>query len=120
MQSYDFTMQRSGRDGNIRCTDGRDLIDIYWEMSGSSDYDILLAPLDLRSWASGAEIPRTAQRQILSALRDWLSKQEIRSDVARPCHTEQQTGRCQWSDCTETAVAGVAYCAFHYDENLLR
>jgi hypothetical protein len=120
MQTYDFRMNAHGRCGAIRCSDGENIVDIDWEMSGSPEYDILLAPLDLRRWASGAEIPRDAQHRMMSQLREWLNGQGIRSDATPPRQLKQRGEVCQRSGCSQKAPSGSAYCAFHFDESLLR
>lgn len=120
MNSYSFTMNARGRTGSISCTDGQNVTDIDWEMSGSPEYDILLAPLDLRSWASGAQIPRDAQLGILAELRKWLVGQKIRSDAAAPHSNDRRPEACRRAGCSELAIMGSAYCPLHYDQNLLR
>ena len=120
MNSYSFTMNARGRAGSIRCSDGQNVTDLDWEMSGSPEYDVLLAPLDLRSWASGAEIPRGAQHRILAELRKWLVAQRIRSNAAPPRSNDRGPETCRRAGCSEQALVGSAYCPFHYDETLLR
>ena len=46
----DFTMTRSGRNGCIIYKSDDKNLEIYWEMSGVPEYDMLLAPVDLREW----------------------------------------------------------------------
>ena len=120
MNSYSFTMNTRGRTGSIRCSDGQNVTDIDLEMSGSPEYDVLLAPLDLRFWASGAEIPRDAQHRILAELRKWLVAQDIRSNAEPPRSNDGGVETCRRAGCSKSALVGLAYCPFHYDETLLR
>ncbi len=120
MQTYNFKMNARGRFGVIRCGDVENVVELEWEMSGSPEYDMLLAPLDLRHWSSGVDIARADQHRILGQLREWLTEQGIRSDIAASRELEQSGDMCQHSGCPERAFAGSAYCAFHFDETLLR
>jgi len=120
MRGYEFEFHSHGRSGDIRCSDGENVVVIMWEMSGSPDYDILLAPLDLGRWESGAEIPRDTQHRILAELRAWLVSQKIRSDAASPPEAQESGELCRRAGCADRALTGSAYCAFHYDESLLR
>ena len=120
MSIYKFKRTFQGRCGSVECADSVNVVDIDWEISGTSDYDILLAPLDLRQWKSGTPIPKNTQHDILNELRLWLIEQNIRSDVARPRRVSNSNGFCQRSGCSKQAIDGLMYCAFHYDENLLR
>jgi hypothetical protein len=117
-----FVMQAEGRSGVISYTDGAHTIDIPWEMSGSSRYDILLAPLDLRRWRipAGELISHAQQRDILLRLRQWLASRQTRSDVDLPAESQQSSRTCVWHDCQRLSLAGSAYCVEHFDETLLR
>ena len=117
---FGFEFHAHGRCGEICCSDGENIVEVGWEMSGSPHYDILLAPLDLRRWASGADIPRDIQHRILAELRAWLVGEKIRSDAASPRLTERSSDACRKAGCSDNAVSGSVYCAFHYDETLLR
>jgi hypothetical protein len=60
-----FEMTRSGRDGEIVYREGVRTIKIYWEMSGSREFDILLGTLDLRRWSAPPfEVPRARQLEM--------------------------------------------------------
>ena len=120
MAKYNFTMTASGRDGSIRCSDGINVVELYWEMSGSPEFDILLCPLKLMSWDSGIAIPRESQFQILSELREWLRGKKVRSDAAAPSNLNSKDELCRWSGCSAHALMNSAYCARHYDESLFR
>jgi hypothetical protein len=57
--------------GSIIYRHGRKKIALYWEISGSREYDIGLAPVDLRHWdePKGEAIPKQDQLEILHKLR---------------------------------------------------
>lgn len=118
--SYSFTYHATGRSGTIMCVCADQSIDIDWEMSGAPEYDILLAPVDLRTWRSGHSIEREQQRQILQALRRWLLAQRMRADIAAIENPVTSATKCVWSGCQDAALIRSVYCLRHYDEMLLR
>lgn len=122
MSSLSFRMNTSGRCGEIECFDQGNVVRIYWEMSGSPKYDLLLAPLNLTSWSTGAKspIPRSRQREILVALRQWLRSKRLRTDIDIPVNRRTSNEKCRWSGCEQRQLVGLAYCPEHYDESLLR
>jgi hypothetical protein len=117
-----FTLHADGRSRVISYTDGPYALDIPWEISGSSRYDLLLGTLDLRQWRvpAGQPIPRAKQKDILARLRHWLASQRTRSDIDLPAEPQYSSQRCMWHRCHHTAIPGSAYCAEHFDEALLR
>jgi hypothetical protein len=117
-----FVLQAEGGSGVISYTDCAYAIDIPWEMSGSSRYDLLLAPLDLRRWRipAGELIARSKQKDILLRLRHWLASRDTRSDIDLPNESEQSSHACVWHGCTRISLSGSAYCTEHFDETLLR
>ena len=119
-EPYRFALQSSGRCGTVTCTKGSSELKIDWEMSGVLDKDILLAPMDLNSWTSGAIIPHEEQMAILAHLRAWLEESGTRSDIARPVTPVDPSSHCMKANCREHAIAGSAYCPNHYDATLLR
>jgi hypothetical protein len=117
-----FQMSSSGRCGTITYLDeGREL-EIYWEISGDSAADILLAPLDLRRWSGPGEeeLSIGKQQEILARLRDWLAAKKIRSDIELPSSSALSKEKCAWAGCSQKTIEGCAYCAEHHDLNLLR
>ena len=116
-----FTMNISGRDGSILYKAENNQINIYWEMSGSVKYGILLAPLDLRKWdePKGIKISRKNQIEILHKLQAWLKTQKIKSNIDIPLSLEFDDETCNWGGCREPKVKGLAFCMMHYDETLL-
>jgi len=89
-------------------------------MSGVPDLDMLLAPVDLRSWASGQPLAREEQLRLLRALREWLIAKKIRTDVDAPSPLKPSSKNCWWKDCSEPSLEGSAYCMTHYDLILIR
>jgi hypothetical protein len=80
---YSFSMTTSGRCGSFTYTEAGKILDVDWEMSGVSHYDILIAPVDLREWQfpQGEKISEDQQKIILARLRDWLAAQRLRTDI---------------------------------------
>ena len=116
---YQFVIASRGRSGTIACSTGDHELTIDWEMSGSPEHDMLLAPLRIHQWDSGAEIPRDEQRRILLALRAWLREQNTRSDLDISDDDSDPGNRCARRGCDDPALRGSAYCGLHYDETLL-
>lgn len=92
-----FQLRTTGRRGEIECREaaGR-VLRIPWEMSGSPEYDLLLAPLNLSCWSSSADasIPPPKQRGILAALRHWLRSRNLRTDIDLPEDGRSAEARC--------------------------
>ena len=99
--------------------DGRTL-QFAWEMAGFADQHISLAPLNLKRWTTpaGEAVPVPKQLEILAQLRDWLSNQQIKSDLDRPPSASSDQ-RCVWAGCTNPQLNGVVHCASHFDIMLL-
>ena len=91
-----------------------------WEISGVSDKDILLAPLDLTHWSTELVIPREEQLSILTHLRAWLDENKTKSDIGRPAAAIDHSSHCMRADCPDHAMVGSAYCPLHYDAALLK
>ena len=119
-ESYRFALRSSGRCGTVVCSKGSSELKIDWEMSGASDRDILLAPLESNVWTSGAIIPLEEQLNILIHLRAWLDESGTKSDIARPSASIDSSSRCMMADCPEHPMTGSAYCPTHYDAFLLK
>jgi hypothetical protein len=117
-----FLLKSSGRSGTIAFEKGGHNLDICWEMSGSPEYDILLAPIDLQKWNKpiGKDIPRAEQFEILNELRLWLKGQNIKTDLDLPPTNDKECRPCICAGCNIPALEGIVYCAFHYDDMLLR
>ena len=119
-ESYRFALRSSGRCGTVVCTKDSSELKVDWEMSGATDKDILLAPLDLNMWTSGGIISHEEQLDILAHLRAWLDESETKSDIARPSAPTDSSSRCMRADCPEHPITGLAYCPTHYDASLLK
>jgi hypothetical protein len=101
---YSFAMTTSGRCGSITYTEAGKTLDIDWEMSGASHYDILIGPVDLREWQfpQGKKIPEDQQKIILARLRDWLAAKRLRTDVDLPQFTEVSEKTWLRAGCSRT------------------
>ena len=121
MNQNDFKMNNDGRCGTITYRSGGNKIEIEWEMSGSPEHDILLAPMDLREWSEpkGVKIPFEIQIEILKKLRSWFKDKNLKSDIDFPV-LDVEDKKCVWAGCRSNRLKGLAYCSRHYDENLLR
>jgi hypothetical protein len=117
--SYSSAFLSNGRTGTITCISGAQSLELECEMSGVAHLDMVLAPLNLRSWSSGKSLSRIEQLRVLQFLRGWLLAQRIRADVAR-LDSPASSAKCIWSGCQQLALVGAAYCSTHYDEQLLR
>jgi hypothetical protein len=115
-----FNMSVAGRTGEIIYKDSIGTLILPWEMSGTRDYDILLAPLNLNAWTipKDEKIPLEKQLEILKKLRVWLSSEKYRSDVHLPTN-EISKNKCIKSGCEDFALIGLAYCSRHYSLSLL-
>jgi hypothetical protein len=122
MKENDFQMNSSGRSGSITYQSADKKIKVYWEMSGAPEYDILLAPIDLKEWnePKGVKIQLEMQKDILQKLRKWTKEQKLKTDIDLPNNLEFEEKPCAWMGCNEHRLKGSAYCSGHYDENLLR
>ena len=121
-ENNEFTMKPSGRSGAIVYQSGVYKIEIEYEMSGSLENDILLAPMDLREWSEpeGSEIPGEKQIEILDKLRSWTNTQKLKTDIDLPLNLDVEDEPCAWSGCNKNRIKDSAYCSIHYDETLLR
>jgi len=121
MKENDFKMSKHGRSGTIIYQSGDNMIEIEWEKSGSTKFDILLAPMDLREWTEpkGLMISFEMQIEILQKLRSWLKDHKLKADIDSPVFDVEDT-KCIWAGCSRKRLRGFVYCNRHYDENLLR
>jgi len=122
MRENNFKMNNRGRSGSITYHSADNMIEVYWEMSGVPEYDILLAPIDLREWdePKGVKIQLEMQIDILQKLRKWTKEQKLKTDIDRPNNSQFEDKPCAWVGCNEHRLMDSAYCDRHYDENLLR
>jgi hypothetical protein len=114
-------MKSQGRSGFIRFQSDKYLKDIWWEASGVPDKDILLAPLDLQEWdqPKGIKIEKLRQIEIVNELRKWLKIKKIKSNIEIPNEGRTQEGKCEWIQCNEKKLLGIAYCEGHFNQTLL-
>ena len=115
-------MTVSGRCGEITYEEDGRSVRLYWEMSGSPSYDILLCPLNLNYWDTPerARIADEKQLEILQALRRYLTYENLKSDIAIPPNTGESDKECMWTQCESWKLSDFAYCREHYDRCLLR
>jgi hypothetical protein len=115
-----FEMSREGRGGHILYQEGERRLHISFETTYDPALDILMAPVNLSRWMTppGEKVPLSKQREILTQLREWLTKKRIRSDIeSRPSTDSGQ--RCIWADCANPQLKGIVHCAYHFDLMLL-
>jgi len=81
-----FEMSREMQGGWMVYVEDERTLRFAWEMSGSADQHVLLAPVNLSRWTSPTTetVPVSKQLEILAQLRDWLTNQGIKSDLDRP------------------------------------
>lgn len=82
-----FTFRPSGSDGYIYLRNGARILELYWEVSGVADYDILLSLAGLRQWVLPPAEPIEVEEwaAIQAKLRDWLSTRNIRALIQDEC-----------------------------------
>jgi hypothetical protein len=76
-----FTFRPSGRDGYIYFRRGEKLLELYWEMSGVDDYDILLSLEGLQQWVLPQSEPLASEQraEIRTELQSWLAANNVRA-----------------------------------------
>ncbi|MBI2812919.1 MAG: hypothetical protein HYX71_01385 [Opitutae bacterium] len=81
-----FTFHAEGRSGAIFYKRDEHVLELYWEMSGVPDYDILLWIDESYFWTypKKEKIEDTERDQIIRALDLWLRKENLRSDAFPP------------------------------------
>lgn len=77
-----YTFKADGRSGFVYFREDDRVLEIYWEMSGVPEYDILISPLEITSWTRPEDqlIPPEQRQQIVDGLRSFLLAKRIRSD----------------------------------------
>lgn len=80
-----FSLRASGRDGHVYYREGDRILELYWEMSGSKDFDILLSLRGLSEWMLPHREPIeiTKQNELNAALRGWLTDNNIRALIQK-------------------------------------
>jgi hypothetical protein len=115
-----FRGQLAGRSGFIVYRELNRELKVYWELSGSAEYDILVSP-DFRSWSHAPEKHLSEEKQLslLFALREWLSAQNVRSDIDQPADLSEETAPCIWAKCSGKRLKLYYYCKHHFDLSCL-
>lgn len=78
-----FHLKSQGRDGTIYYVNNGKLLEIYFEMSGVPEYDLLLSFDSIKSWAipKNEDLSLTQKKEIRKLLLEWLKESQIRSDL---------------------------------------
>ncbi len=79
-----FTFSPSGRDGFIYYRSGLRTLELYWEMSGVPQYDILLSLEGLKEWVAPDSEPTSPgeQTEIRVALERWLASRGMKASMS--------------------------------------
>jgi hypothetical protein len=85
-----FTFESAGRSGYIYYREDGKLAELYWEMPGLDDYDILLHLDGASDWVfpTTEKIAGEKRRTIIDTLEAWLIGKKIRSDAFGPIKRE--------------------------------
>jgi hypothetical protein len=77
-----YTFKPDGRSGFVYYREGELILEIYFEMSGVPQYDILISLSEVRNWTMPQQSPIPAHKrdQIISGLKDFLLASRIRPD----------------------------------------
>jgi len=77
-----YTFKADGRSGYVYYREGERVLEIYWEMSGVPEYDILISLSEIRNWTTpeAVLIPSDKRDQIISGLKEFLVASRIRPD----------------------------------------
>jgi|GEM_PF-743692 len=80
-----FYMRSHGRSGYIYYIEDGNVVEIYWEVSGVPQYDILLSFYGLKGWSYPSSIPFAASEKevIYDKLLKWLKEKNIRTDLEK-------------------------------------
>ena len=78
-----FSFRASGRQGYIYYREEGRIMELYWEMSGVDEYDILLSLNGLREWALPHVEPvdSAKQKEILTDMQSWLVANNVRAKL---------------------------------------
>ena len=77
-----FTFRPDGRSGFIYFRSGDRVLEIYVEMSGVPEYDMLVWPDGLDTWVYPEGVPLTADErtEVRNQFSTWLSQQKFKTD----------------------------------------
>ncbi len=81
--SEGFTFKPQGRSGFVYYKESNHVLEIYWEMSGVPEFDILISPLEIREWTvpPGCPISPEKQKEIVAGLGKFLVASKVRADI---------------------------------------
>jgi hypothetical protein len=77
-----YTFKPDGRSGFVYYKEAEQILEIYWEMSGVRQYDILISLSEIQKWTrpEGAAISAEKREQIITGLKEFLLAEKIRPD----------------------------------------
>lgn len=113
-----FQLTREGRCGYIKFEENGFKKDLYWEMSGSKKFDILMSPVNLRYWDEprGLALSEEERLHFLNKLRNYLDSIKYRSDIHLPSNLTEVNKKCIWKGCKNSGFDKLSYCQEHYDQ----
>ncbi|NNT73254.1 hypothetical protein HKT18_13600 [Flavobacterium sp. IMCC34852] len=78
-----FHMKSEGRSGTIYFVQENQVCEIYFEVSGVKEFDILISFEGLTEWElpERKTIGKTEKEEILEKLKIWLKEKKIKSDL---------------------------------------
>lgn len=78
-----FTFKPHGRDGWIYYRDGHKVLEMYWEMSGTREYDLLIHSSQLHSWSlpTCEPLSNDDREKITARLVIWGSKNNLKIEI---------------------------------------
>jgi len=118
---YEFKIEMTGRCGSIICSQDNNSLEVDCEISGSSEYSILLAPMNLKRWnkTDSGDISKKQQLDILAEMRIWLQSQNIITNLEYPTDQTEKGKSCIAQVCSDDRLENLMYCKKHFDETLL-
>jgi hypothetical protein len=78
-----FSFKRRGRDGSIYYRHGDRILELIYEVSGNSNYDILISSDGIERWILplGQPVDQIEQNEIKTKLSSWLKDQGARASI---------------------------------------
>lgn len=116
-----FQFSREGRCGYIKFNENGFKKDLYWEMSGSKEYDILMSPINIKHWdePQGLELSLYERLNFLYRLRKYLDSINFKSYIHFPVDLNITDKKCMWKGCKSLGFDNLSYCKDHYDQLMI-
>lgn len=116
-----FQFSREGRCGSIKFNENGFKKELYWEMSGSKDYDILMSPINIKHWdePQGKDLSEEERLNFLYRLRNYLDSIKFKTDIHFPDNLSISNRKCVWEGCDSLGFDKLSYCKDHYDQLML-